>query len=351
MRKAPTVADNVRGSWGVVICSAFAETACQVRPFSLKLLSAVRDKIYLFSFLLLAGLVLYLGRGLLTRSAIVTWGLTFAGTTAAAVLGMALYRVQLELRVSRHELARKEAELNFALEVQRALFPRQLPSEGGLEFAAVCVPASGISGDYYDVLQLSDGRLVFAIGDISGKGISAAILMSNLHAVLRTLAEAGHSPGAVCSQLNRHLCQVTDATRFATFFYAEWNRAEHRLSYINAGHNVPILLNSSRGPRLEHGGPPLGLFLDSEFQVGQIVLQPGDIIVLYSDGITEAGARQGNEFGESRLESIVAAHRDRPLAEIQQQVLVAVRGWLGKEPDDDMTLLLVRATELGQERI
>src|SRR5438477_280035 len=116
----------------------------------------MRDKIYLSTFLFGAGLLLYIGRGLLEKSAVVTWALTFSGTTAAAVLGMAFYRVQFELRASRHELARKQAELNFALEVQRALFPRRFPSiTNRLEFAAVCVPARGISGDYYDVVQLT----------------------------------------------------------------------------------------------------------------------------------------------------------------------------------------------------
>jgi sigma-B regulation protein RsbU (phosphoserine phosphatase) len=172
---------------------------------------------------------------------------------------MSLYRVQLELRASRHELARKEAELNFAREVQQALFPRQFPVNCGLEFAAICVPARGISGDYYDVMELSDGRVVFAIADISGKGISAAILMSNLHAVLRTLAEAGHSPAEVCSQLNCHLYKVTEATRFATFFYAEWDRGERCLRYVNAGHNPPILRGAAGSRQLEAGSPPLGI--------------------------------------------------------------------------------------------
>jgi sigma-B regulation protein RsbU (phosphoserine phosphatase) len=310
----------------------------------------MRDKLYLVGFLLGAGLLLYMGRGLLARSAIVTWGLAFGGTTAVAVLGMALYRVQLELRVSQHELARKAAELNFAREVQEALFPRQFPVDSGLEFAAICVPARGISGDYYDVIQLSDGRLVFAIADISGKGISAAILMSNLHAVLRTLAEAGHSPAEVCSQLNRHLYKVTDATRFATFFYAEWDRGEGYLSYVNAGHNPPILRGSTSGQRLEALSTPLGIFDPSEFHVGKVPLQPGDLIVLYSDGITEARVRQGEEFGEARLEAVVAAHAEKSLAEIQQQILTAVRNWSGQEPEDDMTLLLVRATESAKEK-
>jgi phosphoserine phosphatase RsbU/P len=312
---------------------------------SFKLSPRMRDKIGLVIFLLGAALLLYVGRGLVVRSALATGALTFAGTTAAAVLGMALYRVQLELRATRHELAREQAELGFAREVQQALFPREFPADGGLEFVAVCVPATGISGDYYDVMLLRDRRLVFAIADISGKGISAAILMSNVHAVLRTLAEAGHSPVEICSQLNRHLYRITEADRFATLFYAEWNPAERCLSYVNAGHPPPILRGSNGSRRLEEGGVPLGLFLGSEFQMGRIVLQPGDLIALYSDGITEAGTGQGEQFGESRLEALLRGHSRKPLTEIHQQVLAAVREWSGREPEDDMTLLLVRATD------
>ncbi len=303
----------------------------------------MRDKIYLVSFLLGAGLLLYVGRDLLARSTLVTWGLTFGGTTAAAILGLTLYRVQLELRASRHELARKEAELSFALDVQRALFPRRFPTDSGLEFAAVCVPARGVSGDYYDVLELSDGRVVFAVADVSGKGISAAILMSNVHAVFHTLAEAGLSPSQVCVQLNRHLYHMTDDWRFVTFFCAEWSKGQRLLSYVNAGHDVPIL-SSPRGiQRLDRGGPALGFFLESEFEVGGTELQSGDLLVIFSDGITEAGVRHGEMFGKSRLEAVVAAHAGKPLADVQEEVLRTVREWAGDEVEDDMTLLLVKA--------
>ena len=157
-----------------------------------------RDKVYLIGFVVAAGLLLFLGRGLVQGSALATWGLTFGATTAVAVLLVSLYRVQLELQSSRRQLARKEAELSFALEVQQALFPRHLPESNGLEFSAVCIPARGISGDYYDVVQFPDGRLVFAIADISGKGISAAILMANVQALLRTLSKTGNPPAEVC---------------------------------------------------------------------------------------------------------------------------------------------------------
>jgi sigma-B regulation protein RsbU (phosphoserine phosphatase) len=309
----------------------------------------MRDRIYLVGFLVGAGILLYLGRGLLQESEVVTWGLTFGGTTAVAVLGVTLYRVQQELGASRRELARREAELNFAREVQQALFPREFPRDGGLEFSAVCVPARGISGDYYDVMRFPDGRVVLAIADISGKGISAAILMSNLHAVLRILAASGQSPGEVCAQLNRHLCQVTRDSRFATVFYAEWDPARGRLRYFNAGHLAPILLRPGDARRLEAGGPPVGVFPETQHPVGEAALEPGNLLVLFSDGVTEAGIDRGEPFGEARLEALVTAHREKSLAEIEQQVVAAARAWSRGEAEDDMTLLLVRARECAKE--
>jgi sigma-B regulation protein RsbU (phosphoserine phosphatase) len=305
----------------------------------------VRDKLYLVGFLLGAGLLLFLGRNLLQGSVLLTWSLTFGGTTAAAVLGVLLYRLQLQLKASRHELARKEVELKIARDVQEALFPRQLPTGGGLEFSAVCIPSSGISGDYYDVLQLPDGRLVFAIADISGKGISAAILMANLQAVLRVLAASAPEPSEVCRRLNQHLHEVTDASKFATFFYAEWRAWERKLTYVNAGHNAPLLLKDGLGQQLDQGGMPLGLFPSAQFRTGTVCLSSGDTLVLYSDGITEATSKSGEEFGELRLESVVKAHCGQPLAVIQQQVLASVRLWAEENQEDDMTLLLVRATD------
>jgi serine phosphatase RsbU (regulator of sigma subunit) len=185
----------------------------------------MRDKAYLVGFLLVAGFLLFLGRDLIQSSVMIAWGVTFGGTTVVAVLLVALYRFRLQLQASRLEIARTEAELSFALKVQQALFPRSFPQGYGLEFSATCIPARGISGDYYDVLEMADGRLVCAIADISGKGISAAILMANLQALLRVVASTCSSPGEICGKINYHLHQVTDSSRFATFFYADWNPA------------------------------------------------------------------------------------------------------------------------------
>ena len=309
----------------------------------------MRDRAYLAGFLIGAGILLYIGRGLLQRSELVAWGLTFGGTGAVGVLGMTLYRLQHELRASRRELARKEAELSFALQVQQALFPQRFPADSGLEFSAVCVAARGISGDYYDVISLPDGRLAFAIADVSGKGISAAILMSNVHAVLRMLAASRRAPESLFADLNRHLFQVSGGSHFTTLFYAEWDPATHRLRYINAGHLPPLLLGGRERLRLKASGPPLGLFEDAAHAAGEVELLPGDLLTLYSDGVTEAGASEGREFGEERLTSVLSAGTSRPLNEIQHTVIGALRDWWGKELEDDMTLLLVRATGSTKE--
>jgi sigma-B regulation protein RsbU (phosphoserine phosphatase) len=306
----------------------------------------MRDKPILLGFLLGAAILLLLGRDLTRGPVFVTYLLAFGGTTAVAILGLLVYRFRLELAASRQELAQTEAELEFARKVQQELFPRRLPAAEGLEFAAVCIPARGISGDYYDMVPLGGGRLGFAIADVSGKGISAAILMANLQALLRATTAGGDPPPVVCRKLNFHLCQVMDSSRFATFFYAEWAPDERRLRYVNAGHNPPLLIQPRVTVALTTGGIPLGIFPDSEYEMGETTLDPGDVLVLYSDGITEALDSGGGseEFGERRLEATVRTHRGAGPGEIERSVLDAVRRWSDADPADDMTLVIVRAT-------
>ncbi len=305
----------------------------------------MREKTYLLGFLLAAGLLLYLGHDVIRGSFLLSYGLTFGGATAVAILGLAVFRFRLALAQSRTELARQDAELRFALKVQQALFPRELPSRDGLEFSAICIPARGISGDYYDVLPIPGQGTGIAIADISGKGISAAILMANLQATLRVIASLGEAPRQVCIKLNRHLHQVTDASRFATLFYGEWYPAQRCLRYVNAGHNPPILVGSNTMQWLDDGGIPLGIIPDFEYETGEVSMRPGDVLVLYSDGITEAGARGEREFGERRLQGLVQASYRKPLRDMQDHILKAVREWVGEEVEDDMTLVLVRVTD------
>jgi sigma-B regulation protein RsbU (phosphoserine phosphatase) len=310
----------------------------------------VTDRVYLVSFLAVAGLLLFIGRNQLPSATFLTWGFTFGATTAAAVLIVSLYRVQLELKQSRHELARKDAELNFAREVQKALFPAKLPDRGDLAFSAVCIPAQGISGDFYDVLECEDGRTVFAVADISGKGISAAILMANVQAVLRTLIKTSDSLAQVCSHMNDHLYMVTEASKFATFFVAQWLPDSKELEYVNAGHQTPILSGSVDGTKLTKGGPPIGMFAGIAFESGRVNLAPSDLLAVYSDGLSEARSGDDVEFGDSRLSQLVKKHHSSPLEEIQSKILDAVSTWSGQEPEDDMTIVLVRVGREGESR-
>ena len=307
----------------------------------------IRDVVYLIAFLLIAAILLFLGADLLRQSILLPWVLTFSVTTVVAVLGISLYRFKLKLEASRNELMRTEAELTFARKVQQALFPKTLPSDGGLEFSAICIPARGISGDYFDVHRLEDGRLIIAVADISGKGIPAAILMANLQALLRVVAHTSATPTEVCKRLNHHLHEVTEASRFATLFYAEWLAGGRRLRYVNAGHNPPLLLSDTYCRVLDEGGLPLGVFPESEYATGEVALRPGDLLVLYSDGITEAGQKDGREFGEQRLRALAQDNRDLPLAELQSVILNEVQRWTGGEPDDDVTLVMARVESEG----
>jgi len=302
----------------------------------------VKDRVYLIGFLAAASLLLFIGRDQLPSATFLTWGFTFGATTAAAVLIVSLYRVQLELKQSRHELARKNAELNFAREVQKALFPGELPDHGDLEFSAICIPAQGISGDFYDVMECENGRTIFTVADVSGKGISAAILMANVQAVLRTLVRATLSLDQVCSELNNHLHRVTEPSKFATFFVAQWLPDSCELEYVNAGHQTPILSGSVDGLELGKGGPPIGMFPDIVYESGRVKLADSDLLAVYSDGLTEATSTNEVEFGVKRLSQLVKSHHSAPLVEIQSKMLEAVTAWSGREPEDDMTIMLVR---------
>jgi len=279
---------------------------------------------------------------LLPASVLLNWAIAFGGGTALAVLAIALYRVRLELQSSRRALNLAEAELGFARQVQQALLPAEFPAHSGLEFQAVCIPARGISGDYFDVFELSDGRVGIAIADISGKGISAAILMASLQALLRSVTDNEPDLRDVCRKLNHHFYRMTEASRFATFFYAEWCARNRTLKFVNAGHNLPITIGSCEQVDWRSGGFPMGMFPSSQFELGQASLKPGDVLLLYSDGITDLGESQGRNFGEARLREVLVQNRHLALNELQLKILNELEVWSNQEPEDDMTMVLIK---------
>lgn len=272
------------------------------------------------------------------------------------------------LLLEQKEKQRLENELVIAQEVQAQLFPRQSAEVPALELHGICRPARTVSGDYYDFLPLETGKVALAVGDVSGKGISAALLMATIHSAVRAYAleaavvpamsaaggNAGYhgkalayangdlSPAALMTLLNRQLFNSTPLEKYATLFFSTYDGRSRALRYCNAGHLAPLVLHVEGMTRLDVGGTVVGLFDSVPYDETQVALSPGDIFIAYSDGITEPENDFG-EFGEQRLVDLVRENRHLPLARISDLVISAVLDWIGgAEQPDDITLVLAR---------
>ena len=251
------------------------------------------------------------------------------------------------------EKERLQTEIEIAREVQSQLYPKDAPPMRGLQLTVVCDPARMVSGDYYDYTEIGKDQLAFAIGDVAGKGISAALLMATLQAALRAQVahcEAGHvsmDPARVISQLNTQIYAHTSPEKYATFFFALFDQPSQTLSYTNAGHLSPLLLRNGDYTPLDSNGTVVGAFPFAKYDKSSLVMKKGDLLVCYTDGITEPENAYGEAFGEERLMDLVRKHSYQPDSEILKIVLDAVRSWTGTaELFDDMTLLLARGVEL-----
>ena len=239
-------------------------------------------------------------------------------------------------------------ELELAREVQQRLFPQTYPPIARLDYAGACRPALGVGGDYYDFIRLSDTELGIAIGDVSGKGISAALLMATLRAYLH--GQTSHRVTdltEVMVNLNRLVYESSAANRYATFFYAQYDSSTRLLEYVNAGHNPPLIFGT-RGDRqgvlrLETSGPVIGLMPDCSYVQQRVTLEEGDVLVLFTDGITEAMNAAGDEWGEERLMQVIGANRARPARELIDRIMRTADEFVaGAAQYDDMTLITAR---------
>ena len=252
--------------------------------------------------------------------------------------------LQLEQAVEKGSLAlqQQEQELQRAREIQQDLLPKTLPQLPGVELAGAWQPARTVGGDYFDVIQLDANRLGLCIGDVAGKGITAALLMANLQASFRALATAEESPAAVCSKLNAFLCGNVAPGKFITFFYAIVNVADRTLCYENAGHCPAVLVKARDGAELLHGGGAvLGVMPEWEYKDFTVPLGPGDRLLLFTDGLTEAANGQAEEFGMERI--IQCARKNgTPLTakETQRELMEAVSAFCSANFQDDATLLV-----------
>lgn len=242
---------------------------------------------------------------------------------------------------------RLENELAIAQQVQGQLFPQVLPQVPGLRLAAVCRAARVVSGDYYDFPLLGNNRLGFVIADISGKGISAALLMANLQAALRSqivLDGADWMQTAnLVSRLNRHLFLNTTSERYATLFYAAFDPETRLLYYTNAGHLPPLLVSNGNVKQLEEGGMVVGLFDGCEYEQGMVKVEPGSILVAYSDGLIEPENVYGEQFGAERVASEVIRQSEMEPQVLAESLIRAAEEWAGSpEQADDMTVILAK---------
>jgi len=242
---------------------------------------------------------------------------------------------------------RLEHELAIAREVQAQLFPTEKPTVQGVEIEAVCRPARVVSGDYYDFLPLGPERLGIALADISGKGISAALIMASLQAALRSQAMFnGHGPGGtaeIVTRLNQHLYRSTAPDRFATFFYGVYDAQTHRLEYTNAGHPAPLCITGKQVQRLSTGGTVLGLFDNCKYESQVVDVAPGSLLIAYSDGLTEAENPDAEEFEEQRVLDVALRMDQAPARAVLKNLLEAVNQWTGPaEQSDDITVIVAR---------
>lgn len=235
-----------------------------------------------------------------------------------------------------------QQELQESQEIQAALMPKALPEIDGLDLASAWKPARTVGGDYFDVLKFNDRHTAFCIADVAGKGMPAALLMSNVQAVLKSFASDMVGPGELCVRVNNVMCDNIVSHRFITCFYALLDNQNRKLSYTNAGHCPPMLIRDGASLRLKEGGPVLGIFPDRPYAEGSIDLRSGDCLVLFTDGVTEARNAAGREFGEERLRELLSAGHKLRAADLRDRIMAAVNEFTDGEVYDDVTLMVVR---------
>jgi stage II sporulation SpoE-like protein/GAF domain-containing protein len=254
---------------------------------------------------------------------------------------------QIAITVDRIRLQRDEEDFEQAREMQQALLPAAVPHVAGIDVSGTWKPARAVGGDYYDLLRLSDTQLAVCIGDVAGKGMPAALLMSALQAAVRASAGPDMPAAELCERVRRVIVQSLSGGRFVTFFHCTLDTAARKIRYCNAGHNPPILVRADgRTIRLDKGGPALSrLFSSTPFTQGEEELLDGDRLVLFTDGVSESRDAAGNDYGEDQLERLIADHRDEPAHDLMTTIVDTVSAFSGGRNEDDLTLVAVAFTQ------
>ena len=263
-------------------------------------------------------------------------------TTLASVAAIRVENARLV--ESRFQQERLERELQLAMEIQQRFQPTAPPVVAGYEFQGISFPCYEIGGDYYDFIEREDGRLVIALGDVSGKGTAAALLMSSLHAAIHAQTGSHDTLVETISAVNRYLADNIPSNRFVTLFYAELDPESGAVSFLNAGHNPPLIVHAAGTvEQLASGGLPLGINANADYREGRTTLQLGDVLVIYSDGVTEAASPSGEEFGPTRLYEVVSRNVEASAAGIRDRIESALTKFSqGTQAADDITLVIVK---------
>lgn len=237
-----------------------------------------------------------------------------------------------------------QEEMKMAKRIQVKLLPDVEPRLDGYEIRAINIPAKSVGGDYFDFIEVEDGVTGFCVGDITGKGMPAAMLMSNLQATLRSLSTIITEPDKCLAETNKQLYRSTEDTKFATLFYGLLDHSTGSFTYTNAGHDAPILFSNYKGMReLPATGLLLGVMPESIYSVEQINLQAGELLLIYTDGITEAMDEDGQEYGLDRLKTLIRDHHHLDTLDIMEKIIYDIKSHTQKAPQsDDITLLLIK---------
>jgi sigma-B regulation protein RsbU (phosphoserine phosphatase) len=266
--------------------------------------------------------------------------------TVAAQTGLALENSRLSAAIASETAQREKLtrEVEIAREVQQRLFPQTMPEIAEMRYAGHCRPAQGVGGDYYDFLELPGGSLGIAIGDVSGKGIPAALLMASLQASVRGQSlSRGTDVAGLMANVNRLVYDASPSNRYATFFYSQFDPVTRRMIYVNGGHNPPMVLRGAEVIRLETGGPPVGLFRPARYEQAEVQLEAGDMLVLFTDGISEAENLASDEWGEEALMEAARGCDGAGPAEAIERIIRAADAFAGGAPQhDDMTVVVAR---------
>ena len=271
--------------------------------------------------------------------------------SVAGQLALVIENARLAERMVAEERLRRELAL--AAEVQRRLLPERPPEGLAVELAGFCQPARGVGGDYYDFIKFDNQQLGIAIADVAGKGIAAALLMSTVQATLRSLSASsagqGHTNGSLADMvatLNRLLCGSTRGANYVTFFYAQYDQATQRLAYVNAGHNPPFFYRAKPSHdfrSLSSGGLFVGMFEHCGYEQEVVQMQSGDVLIAFTDGLSEAHNAHGEEFDEERIKEALAETAQLSVNEIRDEIVRRVKDWIASAPQyDDLTFVVMK---------